>query len=160
MTALYHLSNEYQALLQKEEYTDEDLSRLEQLHDSIEDKAIAVACHIKNMEADVRSISMAIEEMANREQSLLKKVADLKKYLLEHLVKNNIDKITKCPYFVIKSKMNPPKVNVYNEILVPAKYYVKTEVKNISKTLIKEDIIEGIEVPGASITKEMSISIK
>jgi hypothetical protein len=44
--------------------------------------------------------------------------------------------------------------------LIPDKYKVTKEVVSINKTMIKQDIQNGLDVPGARIKKDTKLIIK
>ena len=83
----------------------------------------------------------------------------LKKYVFQNLNKVGIDKI-ECAEFVISIQKNPPKVEVYNEEMIPGIYINKVVTEKVDKKSIKEAINGGNDVPGAKMVQERSLRIK
>ena len=55
---------------------------------------------------------------------------------------------------------NPARVEIYSYESIPSEYVVVTEQYKPNKVMIKKALLEGHEVPGASIVKDKRISIK
>lgn len=157
---LYQLSNEYQLLLEKDEYDVAEMEALESLSDNIEDKAIAISHHIKNMEAEMNAIICRQKDMADRAMKLDRKIESLQDYLHDTLKKCKIDKINKCPDFVISIKTNPPSIHIDDEEAVPQCFFKPKTTISIDKTAIKNAISSGADVPGVSIIRKTRLEIK
>jgi hypothetical protein len=159
MSSLYNLTAEYQLLLAKDTYTDEDMQRLDLVYEDFQDKCIAVATVIKEMEARQKSIDEAIKEMKERSSKLGSKIESLELYLKESMIKANIDKVDKSPYFDIKVKTNPEKL-IETGSVIAAEWYVKKESYELDKNLVKDALRRGIEIPGAALVQEKRVEIK
>jgi len=163
---LYQITNEYQDVFSQisedGEISEETMKNLDALHEDFENKAISVASYIKNIEAEEAAINLAIEEMRSRKAKLSKKVASLSDYLQYNLIKLQIDEIKKSPYFQIKLKKCPPSVNVFDEKAIPPEYWREKVITSVSidKIKLKEVISEGIDVPGATIQRNLKLEIK
>ena len=160
---LYEITSDYQQLLdnlvdeETGEIKQEKLDELNSLTLSINDKCIAIASYIENLEADRKSIEEAKKKMCEREKRLKKATDNMKSYLLSNMEKLDIKKIS-SPYFDISVRKNPPAVDMFDEWQVPPEYdRVKIE-KNIAK--IREDLINGVIIPGAKLIQRNSLSIK
>lgn len=161
MTALYELSNEYQLLLNQEEYTEDDLKRLDELTDNIEDKAIGIAGVILNMQDEAKIIHDAIDRMCDKQQRLVSKIEFMKEYLKEHMTKCNLKKITKSPFYDVALRKNPPKLEVLSPLNVPREYFNAKEILSLDKERLKRDIIDnGVCVEGVTLVSGYSVSIK
>ncbi len=171
--ALYQISNQYQQRLdtledyynQDEcEHSDEAEKRLWNdifsIEDALEDKAIAVASYIKNLEAELDSVTLARKDMQERESRLKNSIENKRKYLLEQLQAAEINEIKKSPNFVIKIKKNPPSVDVTDEALIPKEYIVVKQVESISKAEILKDLKDGLFIPGVTIKQTVKLEIK
>lgn len=157
---LYGISAEYQMLLAKDNYSAEDMDRLNNLSISVKEKAVQVAAYILNQHADLQAMEEAIKKMRDRHAKLADKLIYLNDYLKTQLINCDIKEITDHPEFELKIKNNPPKVDVYDQTLIPDAYTVKTELVRIEKRLIKDAIDQGIEVPGARVIQELRLEIK
>lgn len=163
---LYEISNEYQAILntvnEDGEITDESVKFLDELQDDFELKAISVASYIKNIEAEEKAISDAIEQMKKRKESLARKVVSLTDYLQYNLQTLSITEIKSSPFFKIRLKQCPISVDVFDESLVPQEYRREkvTVTTSIDKIKLKEVLSEGVEVPGVAIQRKIKLEIK
>ena len=160
MSSLYHLTAEYQRLLAKDIYTDDDMQQLDLFYEDFQDKCVAVATVIKEMEARQKAIDEAQAAMMKRSNALENKIESLKCYLKESMIKSNVDKIDKSPYFDIKIKNNPEKLYVDPTFVIPDEWYVKKESYRLDVQLIKDALNRGIEIPGASLVKDKRVEIK
>lgn len=170
--ALYQISNQYQQKFDRleayyddcESY-DDDIANslwidLQDIEEAFEDKAIAVASYIKNLEAELLMIRNAVCEMEDRELKVRKKIENQKRYLMEELQAANISEVKKSPHFVIKLKKNPPSVDVTDEALIPKEYIVTKQVESISKAEILKDLKDGLFIPGATLKQTIKLEIK
>jgi hypothetical protein len=55
---------------------------------------------------------------------------------------------------------NPPKVDIYNESILPEAYIKATLVEKVDRDAIKEDLKQGLDVPGARLIQGQSLTIK
>lgn len=161
---LYQISNEYSQILD-ELYDDEGvvneqaLAKLEQNELAMEKKAIAIASYIKNMDAERAAIDTAKKAMADREKYYKKRIDELEGYLLSGMERRGINHI-KCPYFDIKLKKCPPSVSIHDEKALPKEYTrTKTEILP-DKIKMKEEMMVGVLIPGASLTTNLRLEIK
>lgn len=163
MKPLYEISNEYalfvQEALECEELTGEQLQKLEELQDSIENKAINTAAFIKNLEVEKNAIDEARKKMEERANKIDTKINYLKSYLKYNLEKNNINKVTSA-YYDITIRKNPSSVNIMEPEKIPEKYLKIVTTQRIDKTLIAQDLKNNIEVPGAGFINGTRLEIK
>lgn len=161
---LYEINQEYEQILDKL-YDDEGmldqevLVLLEKNEFAMEKKAIAIACYIKNMDAEREAIEQAKKGMADREKRFKKRIEYLEEYLLAGMERRSISHIS-CAYFDIKLKKCPPSVDVYDESALPDEYMrIKTETLP-DKIKIKEEILLGVVIPGATLKIGMRLDIR
>lgn len=166
---LFKLANEYRnafdELTAMDDLTEEVVKdTLDGMAGTFEDKACAIARHIKNIEYKVVAITSAIEDWKEKKEKLKKQIENCKDYLLGSMMIANINKISSPddPLFNLSTRINQPKLDIIDEKLIPENYYTtKTEVKTtIDKGLIKSDFKKGMDVPGAQLTQRMSLIIK
>lgn len=160
MSNLYTLSAEYQKILDKDEYSLEDIQSLDELTISLEDKAIAIASYILNEQAQLNAISEAILNMKERSFKIENKIENLTEYIRLNLEKCHIEEVSKCPYFLIKIKTNPPSIFVEDESKIPTEYFKSKTTLSLDKVLIKKKLEEGIAITGASIIQRTRLEIK
>jgi hypothetical protein len=133
---------------------------LAEIKDSFEDKAIAVAKYIKNLEAEATAIEDAVKLMMIRNKKLLNQSISLKEYLHFNIKQTGLlDKI-KCPEFEIWLKKNPVSVQIVDEGLIPSLYLKEKKTVTIDKIAIKKSIEEGFEVVGAKLINTETLVIK
>lgn len=161
---LYEITKEYEEIL-NQVYDDEDnvnqtaLIKLEEIKETVQKKAVAVACFIKNMEAEKSSIEEAKKNMMEREKRLKKRVDDMEGYLLHNMQRCGIERIT-CPYFEIKLKKCPPSVDVLDEKSLPEEY-IRTKVERLpDKIKMKEEMMAGVLIPGAMLKSNLKLDIR
>lgn len=161
---LYQISNEYNVIL-SELYDDEGvvnqsaLAKLEQNDLAMEKKAIAIASFIKNMDAEREAIDAAKKAMAEREKRIKKRIDELEGYLLANMERRDIKQIS-CPYFEIKLKKCPPSVDITDASLLPPEFTrTKTEIFP-DKIKIKEEMLVGVIVPGATLKTNLRLDIR
>lgn len=163
--ALYEISNQYQQLFNQIE-TEEDidnniLNKLDEVKDLMENKAIALASFIKNIEAERKMIDEAEKAMSNRKHQLSKKMENLTEYLTLNMKRCGITEINRSPYFVIKLKKCPPSVIIKDENLIPDEYKKTKEIITVDKIKIKEEINQGVVIDGAELqTNNVRLEIK
>jgi|SRR5690348_3761861 len=152
---LYEITNQYQMLIDNSD----NIEELESIKDNIKDKAVNVAAYIKNMEAEEMAILNAIKQMKERSECLSKKIESLKDYLLFNLVKCDVKEI-RSSQFDIKIKKCPPSLLIHDEINIDDEYKTIKNVISIDKNKVKNDLLNGIIVPGAEVVINNRLEIK
>lgn len=161
MTSLYHLSQEYQKLLSQDEFEDEDMLALDNIHMAIEDKVINCACILQELKGKQANTDAAIKIAKYKSERLKHNIDRLETYVLESLINNKIDKVDKHPLFDIKVQTNRVAVDDYDQTKIPEKYWTKKETFTIDKIKIKEDIESlNIEIPGARLIRKKVLKIE
>lgn len=162
---LYEISNEYQALLDDRydpdtgEFLQPALGRIDEIAEQLEDKAIAVASYIKNLEAEREAIEKAKKNMAERESRLDKRADYLSQYLQSNMERCGITEI-KSPMFVIKLKKCPVSTDILDENMIPNDYKKSKEIVTIDKLKLKEEMLAGVIVPGAALKQNNRLEIR
>jgi|SRR6188768_2415683 len=162
---LYNIANEYQSIISESfdvetgEVNICSIEKLNEITEKIEDKSIAVASYIKNLDAERKAIEEAKKEMAERENSLKKKVEWLTNYLQSSMERCGISEI-KSPYFAIKLKKCPFSVDIEDENLITKEYKKVKEVITVDKLKIKDDLLSGIVIAGASLKQNNRLEIR
>lgn len=163
---LYEITNQFENVFnqldENGELSQEMMESLDSLKDDFENKAISVACYIKNIEAEEAAIEHAIDDMKVRKAKLTKKAESLSDYLQCNLQKLSINEIKSSPYFKIKLKQCPPSVDVFDEKAIPPEFWREkvTTTTSVDKIKLKEVMSEGVEVPGATIQRKLKLEIK
>jgi hypothetical protein len=159
--SLYNIDPAFLELLSKEEFTAEDMARLEALCDNERQKVIIIAGHVQNIAAEIAAISGAIENMKARGKALSNKMDFFSGMIKAKMEVMNVDKIEDSPYYKVMLHKNKPRVDVYDEKQIPEEYFNLKELRSVSKERIAEDIINlGLLIPGATLVKEKRLVIK
>ena len=119
----------------------------------------SLAMLIRNKEADIVALRQFIEEKRASLASLESKCSRLREYLLA-CVRLLPESLAKSPEISVKIRKNPPKVNIFDESLIPAQFVLFKEIKTIDKVGIKQAISSNIVVPGAELTISERLEIK
>jgi Siphovirus Gp157 len=162
---LYEIANQFRAL-EDAELTDDipqEVIRntLEGLEGDFNEKAIACAKFILNLEATAAAVEEAAAAMKARAVRIQRRADNVRAYLLFNLQaidKKRID----CADFVIRRAVNPPAVQVTDEAGIPAQYWWQPEPPppRIDKKAVKEALQSGIAVPGAYLESGERVDIR
>ena len=161
---LYEITNEYENIFNQinedGEIGEDLLSKIDSVTLDFQEKAISVACYIKNLEAEEKAISDAMKDMAKRKDVLTKQAQYLSDYLQYNLQKLSINEIKSSPYFKIRIKQCPPSVEVVDESQIPKEYFREKVTFSVDKIRLKEVLSEGVEVTGATLQRKLKLEIK
>lgn len=161
---LYQIDQEYREILdnlydENGEIDEKQLILLNQNELSLENKAIAYASFIKNLEAEAKAIKAAKIKMNKRQKAFEKKADDLLDRLQFQMEERKIIKFT-CPYFDIKLVKNAPSVNDYDPKVIPEKFWITETTKKLDRAKLLIALKDKIEIPGANLKQGMRLQIK
>lgn len=161
---LYEIANEYliaiDSLLDNPELDPGYETTLAAVNGAFEDKSIAVASYIRNLEIESEAIKTAAKEMLDRAKQLEKASESLRDYLKTNIESTGLTDPIKCNYFTIKLQQNPGALVIDDANLLPDIYKIVKEVVSYDKMAIKKDIEDGFTVEGARIVKNKRLVIK
>jgi len=161
---LYEITNEYACVFnsidETGEVSQETVDAIDELQTQFEDKAIAIACYIKNLEAEEAAIKSAMDDMKKRRDALNNKVDSLSEYLRESMGKMSVSEIRSSPFFKIRIKKCPLSVDVFDDVVLPIEYMREKTVITIDKIKLKEVLSAGVDVPGACLHRREKLEIK
>jgi len=161
---LYEISTEYRAAMEElqEMDLDEDTYRdtLDSMSGGIEDKAIAIAAVIKNMNLKATAIDSVIKDLNKKSVSIELKRSSLLAYLKFNMERCEIKTIND-PIHMIKISMNPPSVVIDCADQIPIEFMVTppTPIAPPARP-DKKAIIKAGGCEGASVVRNTRISIK
>ena len=156
---LYTLSHNYQQVLSLiEDGQDGMEDTLESLTDAIEDKAENIAKIIKTVEGEATALKLEEQRLADRRKSLENNAKGLKKYLEKSMQDAGMKKI-KGQLFSFNIQKNAPSVEVLDDSVIPEIFFTIPQPV-LDKTIIKEQLKLGFEIPGAQLTQGESLRIK
>lgn len=164
LPSLYELAGEYRALadrLHDLELDDQTIAdTLEGESADLVEKGKNVAFVFRNLESIAEQLKAEELRLSNRRKAFEKRAANLKNYLLTNMERAGINKI-ESPWFVISVRQNPEAVSIESEDLIPKDYFREIPAKfEVDKTLIKQAIKDGHEVPGCRLTRSTRLEIK
>lgn len=160
---LYELTAKYNQLMDnledKEtgEITENSLNKLNEVKASLEEKCIAVAYYLENLEAERKAIKEAKEKMVLREKRFKSQIESLKCYLLLNMERAFINKV-RCPHFEINLHKNPASVDIFDDGIIPPEYKKVVIENDIAK--MRADLLNGVIIPGAKLIQNNSVKIK
>ena len=162
MSSLFSLTGQYLALAHKLADADFDASTVADtieasgLVDDIATKCQAIEHVARGAEAHNAAIDAEIMRLQALKAHRVKVAQGLRDYIKQNMLTLGIERI-ECPLFQISIRNNPPSVEIYDPLNLPAKYMVtpapKPPVAAPDKKLIAADIKAGIEVMGAKLTQ-------
>ncbi len=167
MTALYHLTNAYLELAEKLADGDFDATTIADTIEAsgITDELAVKAQGIEFVARGAEAHNLAIDAEIARLQALKAQrnrvAAGLRAYLLENMQRAGIERID-CPLFTLSIKKNPPAVDVFDALSIPAEYMRQAPPPPpaIDKAAIKKAISAGEDVPGARLTQALRLDVK
>lgn len=162
---LYQLASQYRADLEKLAELDlpEEVvaDTLEGLSGELEVKAQNVVAFARHLEKTAEAMKEAEAEMAKRRKAVEARVERIKRYVLDCMQSNGIQKI-ECPWFSISIAKNPPAVEIEDERMIPSEYFVvpPPPPPQVDKKLIAQALKEGKDVPGAKLRQGVRLAIR
>ena len=161
---LFELRQEYQLVANKLQDMDLDeqtlADTLESFAGDLETKATNTVMVSRNMRAIVPAIKDAAKAMLDRAKAIEARADYLDKRVFDTMMETGITKI-ECPYFKLSIQDNPPSVEVFDSLQVPADYMREVPATyTADKALIKKAIQDGFEVPGAKMTRSKRLVCK
>lgn len=160
---LYQLADDY--LAAADQLAEMDMppevvnDTLESMIGDIEIKSTNIAMIIRNFETQAEAIRDAEKQMALRRKSIEHRVEHLKEYLLYNMQRTNITEIN-CPYFSIKRKLNPGKVEIHGPVPNEFLRYPEPPPPEVDKKAVAEYIKAGNSPDWAELKREERIEIK
>ena len=161
---LYEISEKYQFLLQDMydhetgEINEEVFAQLNELSDTAESKCINVVKVFEEYKKSIEAIKVAKDRMLRHERVLKNGMERLKNYLQTNMEKCEIKKI-ECPEFVISLQKNPVALDVFNLDEIPHEYDVRP-AREIDRSRIKDELKNGVVIPGARLVQGNSVRIR
>lgn len=140
-----------------------DAALLEELQQGIgttlKEKSADIVKYYKNRDSLVESIDKEIKRLQELKKIGEKKQDSFKNYIKMCMEKMGVKKI-ETSNGNISLRKTPESVELIDEEIIPEKFKTTVQLEKISKTDIKKALQEGEEVPGATLKRGMSISIK
>lgn len=168
MTALFNIANQYLRLAEQLADGDFDAATIADnieasgITDELATKAQGIEYVARGAEAHNLAIDAEIARLQALKAQRMKVAAGLRGYLLDNMQRMQIERID-CPMFSISIRKNPPSVDIYDPLSLPAQYMVLPEPKPViaapDKKAIAAAIKAGAEIPGAKLVQGLRLSI-
>ena len=139
------------------EMTDDGLRELRTLTQAASAASLHIACIVKELELEAEAIKTTASAAFERSSNLSKRADRLRLYLMDALDAMGQEKVSDSR-ISLAVRDNPPSVSVENADLIPPTYRrIKWEPE---KTLIKEALKNGTDIPGCSLITTRRLAIK
>ena len=166
-TSLFNLTNQYLQLADTLAAGDFDADTVADtieasgITDDIAVKAQGLEYVARSAEAHLPAIDAEISRLQALKAHRAKVAAGLRSYLMDNMIRMQIEKID-CPMFSISIRSNPPSVDIFDPLQLPISYMVSPlpPPDRPDKTLIKEALKAGKDVPGARLVQGQRLTIK
>lgn len=132
---------------------------LESLSGDFDEKATNTIMVARNLGVTAQAIKDAAAAMLDRAKAMENRAAALNKRVFEAMQATGITRI-ECPYFALSIAKNPPAVDVFDNLQIPADYMREIPATYTpDKALIKKALQDGFDVPGARLTQSARLKI-
>jgi hypothetical protein len=168
MTALFVLTNQYLALAEQladgdfDAQTIADTIEASGISDELAVKAQGIEYVARGAEAHNFAIDAEIARLQALKAQRVKVAAGLRGYLLDNMQRAGIERID-CPMFQISIRKNPPAVDIFDPLSLPAQYMVTPEPKPPvaapDKKAIAAAIKAGAKIPGARLVQGVRLNV-
>jgi predicted nuclease with TOPRIM domain len=159
---LYELTGHYNKLQELLEDSELDAQALqdtiEGIEGEIEDKADNMARLIKNLEYNAEALKAEKNKLAQKQQAMENKIANLKAYLQLQMAAMGTEKI-KGTIFTVSIQNNPPSLLVADDAEIPMKYWKQIDPVVDREALLK-DVKAGAFFKGVHIQQTKGLRIR
>ncbi len=157
---LYELSKTYQNVLMLIEDgadPEEFEGVLDTIKEPLEEKAESYKIVMDRIQADIDMCRKEEKRLAEKRQRMEKNILRMKDRLFEAMKKMDIRKL-KSKHYHFTVRKNPPSVKIDDLDLIPEIYSVVTVTPD--KKRIKEALLSGEDIKGASLIQNESLQIR
>ena len=132
---------------------------IEGLYESFDAKIEACAAAMRDIELRAEAAADEAERLYERKVSLLKRRDWLKEYVKQNMEFVGRQKV-EGSLFTVRVQATAPSVHIVNVDELPQQYVVAKVTASPDKAKIKEALLAGTEVPGATITRGSTVVIR
>ena len=159
MSSLYDLSNNWQQVYDMDLDEDTWLDTLDAINEDVKDKAENSGRLIRSWESDAKALKSEEERLAKKRKAIENRIKSLKGYLQDNMERMGEKKI-KTDLFSFNIQNNPAGTNIFDEQLVPNKYYETEVVKKFDKRAMLDDLKSGQVIAGVELKQSQSLRIR
>ena len=161
---LYEIADAYlltlEALAETEDLPQEAIAdTLQGWLGTFEQKVVAVAAYIRNLEVEATAVEDARRRMEQRQRSLQRQAERLRGYLQQEMERTGITKV-KNAELALRVQKNPPSVIIDSENSIPDAYWERVITMKLLKTAIRDALKSGQAVPGAHLEQSTRLVIQ
>lgn len=132
---------------------------LESLEGAFDEKVQYLAQKVLECEQNADVCKQEVERINKRQKAFENRAKQIKEYMQYEMSVANRQKIN-YPLFTVYTQLNPPKVVVQDESLIPADYWIEKVEKQLDKKSILELLKSNQAIPGCSMEQGQSLRIK
>lgn len=157
LPSLYVITSDMLSLLDSDESTDE---QIEAAFGAIVEKDNRI-CHFRaDIIGEIAKFKAEESRLAARRKSMENLVARLEGYISQSMERLQVDEV-QAGTFSIKLQNTPPAVDVDDESLIPAEYFVVIPATTqLDKKKVSADLKSGKEVLGCHLKRGKSLRIR
>ena len=122
-------------------------------------KSTGIIKIIRQQEEEINGTENEIKRLQNLKIGRIKTLERFKEYIKFNLKNMDIKKI-ETSLGTISLRVNPPSTDIFDESVLPKKFFKEKVTYTTSKTDIKKALQNGEEVPGARLIINTSLTIK
>jgi DNA gyrase/topoisomerase IV subunit A len=161
--SMYQIKQDHVILMQiiednEGEITPEIETALQLTSDNFQEKALSYGLVVKHFDDQAEIIEKEIERLSKILTQAKKRKELFKQTLSDAMQQFGVEKI-ETPTLKLSFRKSES-IELTDESKVPFAYVEEKVVKTISKTKIKEDIKQGLQVPGAQLVTKQNLQIK
>ncbi len=156
MTKLFELTQAYQAILDSDELTPEEIvTCLNNVQDIVSGKALNIARLVITLQEEFDAIDNEIKRLSARKMTRVNKTASLKSYLAQAMEFCQITKV-KDNFVSVTLQSNPPAVAIVDMTQIPEVYWrIIPEQREVDRQAILKTYKEsGEKVAGTDIVTD------
>ncbi|MBK1642854.1 hypothetical protein CKO12_13440 [Chromatium okenii] len=167
---LYQIADDYRDILSLMESDVDDPATLHQLvQDTLDqlqldeqftDKALAVACYVRETELEAEAVKATETSIRNRRKQLECRSEFLRNYLITQLQKVNKTEL-KSNQIVVRLRKTPARIIVDDESMIPDQFKEVETLTHIRKNWMQEKLRLGVDsIPGVHLETGVSLTLR
>lgn len=126
---------------------------------ALTNKSAGIIKAIREQEEKINGTENEIKRLQNLKASRIKALKRFKDYIKFNLKNMDIKKV-ETSLGTISLRVNPPSTDIFDESILPKKFFKEKVTYTASKTDIKKALQNGEEVPGARLVVNTNLNIK
>lgn len=160
MAVLYKLAADYNHVIDLADQLDEGTLKdtLDSIEEVFDDKVENIAKAIKEIEGQAEMIKAEKDRLAKREQTMRNNAKSMKRYMQDQMEAVGKRKV-QGKLLTVAIQRNASSIRIESEENIPKEYYVPQPDK-LDKTHLKQELKQGVEIPGVELVQTESVRIR